>query len=250
MSTILKALRRLEEQKNEGAARPLRDEVVLAPTRRAGRSGMARAIVVGVVLAATATALLFAWRHEPAPDADVAAAPPTLPEVAAPPPAETTITVAAPTTPSTPTAVVPVPTAAPDFEIVRPDPGASARPLAPPPLPTIQDDEMEPEIVAGPERTGRPSVIRPMPEEYVEEPLEEAPEPRVAARASSPVRVARTLWHPSPDRRLAWVEVDGQTALREVREGERVGPYLVREIEPAAVLFSDGSVEVRREVGP
>jgi hypothetical protein len=64
------------------------------------------------------------------------------------------------------------------------------------------------------------------------------------------VRVTRTQWHPDPDRRIAWVEVEGKTALREVREGERIGPYLVREIEPAAVLFSEGSVEVRREVGP
>ena len=38
--------------------------------------------------------------------------------------------------------------------------------------------------------------------------------------------------------------------MREVREGERVGPYLVREIEPAAVTFSNGQVELRREVGP
>jgi hypothetical protein len=63
------------------------------------------------------------------------------------------------------------------------------------------------------------------------------------------VRVERTQWHPSPERRVAWVEVEGMTALREVREGERVGPYVVREIEPAAVLFADGNVELRREVG-
>ena len=63
------------------------------------------------------------------------------------------------------------------------------------------------------------------------------------------MRVERTQWHPSPERRVAWVEVEGMTALREVREGERVGPYVVREIEAAAVLFADGNAVLRREVG-
>lgn len=248
MSTILKALRRLEEQKSAGASRPLRDEVVLAPSRGAARGGTTRAIVAGVVLACAGAALLFALRTEPEIEVVELVAAPALPEVAAPPPAETTITVTAQPSPPAPRVVVPVPTPSPDFEIVRPDPNALPRALTPPPLPVIREEEME--IVEEPVRSTRPSVIRPMPEEYVEEPLEEAPEPRVAARSPSAVRVARTLWHPSADRRLAWVEIDGQTAMREVREGESVGPYVVREIEPAAVVFSDGASEVRREVGP
>jgi hypothetical protein len=125
----------------------------------------------------------------------------------------------------------------PDFEVVRPDPAAAARPLAPPPLPRIAEPA--------------PAPARRQPESlpvYEEDPLEPEPRARVA-RVAPPVRVARTQWHPDPERRLAWVEVDGMTALREVREGERVGPLVVREIEPAAVLFADDTVEVRREVG-
>jgi hypothetical protein len=249
MSTILKALRRLEEQKSEGAARPLRDEVVLAPRRIAARSATARVIVAGVVLACAGAALVFALRTEPEQSAEPFAAP-TPPEVAAaPPPAAPTVTVAAPAPTPTPRVVVPVPPAPQDFEIVRPDPTAAARPLAPPPLPMIGEEEILADVP--PTHPTRPSVIRPpAPEEYVEEPLEEAPEPRVAKPAAAALHVARTLWHPSPERRLAWVEVEGQTAMREVREGERVGPYIVREIEPAAVTFSNGQVELRREVGP
>ena len=248
MSTILKALRRLEEQKSNSAARPLRDEVVLSPRRRAARAGLLRAAVAGAAVAIAGVTLVFAFRPAPeaaTPEVVAAPVPPAPPAVSAPPP-EARITVAAPEQPA-PNPVVPVPSASPEFEIVRPDPKAASRPLSPLPLPTIQD-----EAVAGEDSAPvAPRVTRhPDPEEYVEEPLEEAPAPRHVARETAPVRVARTLWHPSPERRLAWVEVEGQTALREVREGERVGPYVVREIEPTAVLFADGDVEMRREVGP
>lgn len=246
MSTILKALRRLEEQKSHGAARPLRDEVVLAPKRGAAQGGLARALVAAVVLAGSGTALLWSLRSEPEAETP-AVVEMTLPEVAAPPSATTTITVAAPA-PDAPSAVVPVPPAPAEFEIVRPDATTVARPLAPLPLPTIQREEVLAEVAPRP--AGR-SVIRPPPEEYVEEPLEEAPTALESRpRAGAAVRVARTLWHPSPERRLAWVEIEGQTALREVREGERIGSYLVREIEPAGVVFRDGDIEMRREVGP
>lgn len=252
MSTILKALRRLEEQKSTGAERPLRDEVVLAPARSTRRSGWVRAVVAGVVLAAAGLLLLRALAPEREAVPQAAVERPALPAVAAAPPAETTtITISAPPAVA-PSAVVPVPSAPREFEIVRPDPSAPARPLAPLPLPTIGEEEYaaEPVPEPAPVRAAPRVSVEEVPVEYVDEPLEEAPEPRVVAKAGSPVRVARTLWHPTPERRLAWVEVDGQTALREVREGERVGPYLVREIEPTAVLFSQGDVEMRREVGP
>jgi hypothetical protein len=98
----------------------------------------------------------------------------------------------------------------------------------------------------------RPQPIEAKPAPVIEEEIvleEEIGTPEPVAGATSPVHVERTQWHPSPDRRVAWVEVEGTTALREVREGERIGPYVVRSIEPAAVLFSEGSMRVRREVG-
>jgi hypothetical protein len=252
MSTILKALRRLEDQKSQDAAqRPLRDEVVLPPTRSTARTSLVRAALAGIVLAISGAALLWALR--PASEPVAVTAPEPLPPVAAAPPAAATgseptrITVAAPAPGSA--AQVVVPPAPPDFEIVRPDPNAQARPIAPRSLPTIAQDEV---LATEPSPTAPRILPVPAPapaDEYVDEPLEEAPEPRMAARGPA-VRVAKTLWHPAADRRLAWIEVSGQTALREVREGERVGPYLVLEIEPTAVLLSNGGVEIRREVGP
>ena len=44
MSTILKALRRLEEQKSAAAQRPLRDEVVLTPGRTSGTGAVRRRV--------------------------------------------------------------------------------------------------------------------------------------------------------------------------------------------------------------
>ena len=129
---------------------------------------------------------------------------------------------------------------APDFAVVRPGVQQQQEAVVAPvePAPEAYD-----EVVVE-----HPSAAAPLPEAepgFVDEDVATA---RVA-RGQSPVRVERTQWHPSPERRVAWVEVEGITALREVREGERVGPYVVREIEAAAVLFADGSVELRREVG-
>ena len=250
MSTILKALRRLEEQKSAASPRPLRDEVVLTPTRRRSRRGLVVALVAAfafVVLGGAAVWLLDrAPATEPAPIAERT----PLPDVAAPPPHEAAIaadrtnevTVAAPD----PLAVgaqaptVPIPATAPDFEIVRPKAQARRAPVA-----AVEETapvEREEIVVA------RPSGAAPLPDTEPGFVDEEIPAARVK-RGHAPVRVERTQWHPDPDRRIAWVEVEGTTALREVREGERIGPYVVREIEPAAVSFADGSAEVRSEVG-
>ena len=253
MSTILKALRRLEDKKADAAQRPLRDEVVVSAGRRRARTGLAPAIAAGVALAFAGIALLWALD----PDSDFDAPAPTAPAVSAAP---------EPAPPEDPYAET-APSAgsfeaddAPDFEIVRPDPSAAPRPLAPPPLPRIEDDDRPPMQAARREPIGRAAppverepryeVLDPEVPEYAEEPLYEEEEREVVvAKPSASVRVARTQWHPDPDRRLAWVEVQGSVAMREVREGERIGPYLVREIQPASVLFADGNVEVRREVG-
>jgi len=252
MSTILKALRRLEEQKSAATQRPLRDEVVLVPARRRSRNGLIVAIAAALAFALVGGGLVWLFDRVPvevaeqvattAPAPDVAAAPAAEPILAATEERVTEVTVSAPETVAGavqgPT--VPVPVSLPDFAVVRP--GAQEqreRVVAP----------IEPETPAYDEVVvERPSAAAPMPEAEPGIVDEDVPTARVA-RSRSPVHVERTQWHPSPERRVAWVEVEGMTALREVREGERVGPYVVREIEPAAVLFADGSVELRREVG-
>ncbi len=254
MSTILKALRRLEEQKSGAKSRPLRDEVVLVPARRRSRRGFFVAIAAALAFALVGGGLVWLFDRVPvevaeqiattAPAPDVAAAPAREPILAAAEERATEVTVSAPETiagAAQQGPIVPVPASPPDFAVVRP--GAQeqqARVTAAPAEPaTTEYDEVVVE---------RPNAAVPMPEVERGSVDEDVPTARVA-RSKSPVRVERTQWHPSPERRVAWVEVEGMTALREVREGERVGPYVVREIEPAAVLFADGSVELRREVG-
>ena len=225
MSTILKALRRLEEQKSAATPRPLRDEVVLVPARRRSRRGPVVAVAAAFAFALVGGGLVWFFDRAPVEVAEQVAAPAPAPDVAAAP---------------APAPIVPVPASPPDFAVVRPGAQEQQGPAAAPREPTAPEYD---EVVVE-----RPSAAAAMPE--VEPGFVDADVPTArVARSQSPVRVERTQWHPSPERRVAWVEVEGMTALREVREGERVGPYVVREIEPAAVLFTDGSVELRREVG-
>lgn len=252
MSTILKALRRLEEQKSAASPRPLRDEVVLTPTRRRSRSGVVVALAAAFAFAVLGGAAVWLLDRAPATTLAPIVERAPIPDVAAPPPSEALaveqadrtneVTVAAPdplaAAAQAPT--VPVPATAPDFEIVRPKAQARRAPVAA--VEEAAPVEREEIVVA------RPSGVAPLPDTESGFVDEEIPAARVK-RGHAPVRVERTQWHPDPDRRIAWVEVEGTTALREVREGERIGPYVVREIEPAAVSFADGSAEVRTEVG-
>jgi hypothetical protein len=63
------------------------------------------------------------------------------------------------------------------------------------------------------------------------------------------VLVERTSWHPAPERRVAWVKVEGLASTREIHEGDAVGTLVVKEIRPSSVLFQHGSEAVTRRVG-
>ena len=67
--------------------------------------------------------------------------------------------------------------------------------------------------------------------------------------SGAPVGVERILWHPSAEKRRAWLRVDGEETAREVREGERVGRYAVTRIDAGSVLFRSGSTELTRKLG-
>jgi hypothetical protein len=71
-----------------------------------------------------------------------------------------------------------------------------------------------------------------------------APAPPVAA-----VQVARTHWHPTPDKRIAIVEVEGRPGPVELHEGDLVGSLVVGTIQPSGVVFLRDGVEVRQPVG-
>ncbi len=83
-------------------------------------------------------------------------------------------------------------------------------------------------------------------------PPPEPPAPAVAEVPALPVPdliVATTTWHPDPTLRSARIELQGRADPVELRHGDAVGPLVVHEIQPSAVVFRLGEVEVVRRVG-
>jgi len=73
---------------------------------------------------------------------------------------------------------------------------------------------------------------------------------RVVQRAKLPaLNVEKTIWHPDADRRVAVVKlIDDEEVLR-LKEGDAVGPLVVKTINPGSVLFNHDSIEIRYNVG-
>jgi hypothetical protein len=62
-----------------------------------------------------------------------------------------------------------------------------------------------------------------------------------AAAATFPeVSVSRVRWHPDPERRVAWIELE-QAGPLEAREGDIVAGVMVRRIDPGAVEVQVGA---------
>jgi hypothetical protein len=232
MSTILKALRRLESERTP-PERSLRDQVLRPPrsaprARPRGRRALpivlaaGFALVVGGGLAAV-WPLLFAGeaRHSSEPAGAAA------PESAAPA-AERPLAALPPERRASPIPDAPAPPAEPA--------PAAGRPLA------------APIRIAEPQAA--PLAAEPDPFEEAE-PAEDL-EPVAVVRLGGPpvpdVRITQTRWHPSPERRVALVRLPGEKASRELREGEAVAGLEVVRIEPSGVLFRHGDTEVRRRV--
>jgi len=282
MSTILKALRRLEREKSAQEDRPLKDEVTAAPagSSRGGFPLLLLMIGAGVMGLALGASLLWLWpRMSAAPQAaaPVAQAPQPLrraPGVVPPVPmgpaehAAAAVAAAAPPAPAAQPA--PAPPAAPSEPEAPPAPVASAPPEpvtpAPPPVavvarpapsrPTAPAPEAAapPEPIAAkpavPDRGSRPPFTRHR-EDLAKAVAPPAPAARVekVVRAPTPeVLVSSTVWHPQRDRRTAMVEYAGG-APRELHEGDAIGPLVVSEIGPSSVTFLQDGVELRRRVG-
>ncbi len=216
MSTILKALRRLEEAKTLQMPRPLREQVATPPAPRRGLGWMAAcgAALVGVALGAVG---FLVWpqiggdfdgrggRAELAGEAAATSqtADAELPQVAPPPSPDL---VSGPPG-SLPAAVATATAASESFP----------RPAAPP-------------VDTAARR--------------------EAPAVESGVRAFVPsVLVVRTVWHPTAERRVAEIEVEGRPELLLLHEGDAVGPLVVSEIEPSGVVFLHDKVELRRRIG-
>ena len=59
----------------------------------------------------------------------------------------------------------------------------------------------------------------------------------------------KTIWHPTPGRRMAQIEVEGRKGLLELHEGDAVGTLVVSEIQPSGVVFLHGGERLHQKVG-
>lgn len=270
MSTILKALRRLEEEKAAGAPRELREEVAALPpafSRSRSRLWLPGAALLGLLGVAGAW-----WGLAPRSEGEAIGPVAQVQERVRPP--ETPTPPAAPEIPTLP--VLPT---LPVFPELRPAPpqGEVAglpsqafasrvevvnRPAAKPRIPLEEpaapmlDAPPAPEpplanaLPAPGTRPAASASTDPAPKTAASTEPVPAPQPTPPSDAQSvpALRVERTLWHPRPDRREAVIVVDGGSPRR-IREGEVVDGTLVSEIQPSGVVFERDGETLRRGVG-
>jgi hypothetical protein len=294
VSSILKALQRVEQDQPAGAApgaprRAVRGDFVVeqgAPLLRRSRSRAPRGSRLWAVAGAVLLLAALVWWRLPERSRPELAAP-TAPQEASVPvaveevkPPEPAAAVVAPPAPE-PAVAPPVPAAAepgvpnevaerlPPLGTTLDVPDVAPPPPAPAPEPAVaRAAPAVPEpAVAEPAPKAKPEPVRAEPERAAPArapapppaPVKRAapkPEPpRTAAVAPPPrpsapaVLVERTRWHPSPERRLAWVLVEGQPGPRELHEGDAVGAFVVKEIKPSSVVFLHGPDTLSRRVG-
>jgi len=242
MSTILRALRRLEEDRRAQVERPLRETVVMSEKMpgRFRRGGLRLWLGVAAFLGAVLFALFPLkenipwWRHRteersaaPPNVHEIVSVPARAPTLQTPPPlAEAPSSVPSPALPAVPEQV------AHDFTMQDPPSILPSVPLeAPAPI-------REKKVSA---RAARPKT-------------EAAPPPdralNVAApKPAPPLSLERTVWHPVKDRRTAFVRFAGEQETRVLHEGDALGSLVLRSIEPSSVVFLDAGKEVRIRLG-
>jgi hypothetical protein len=311
VSTILKALQRLEDEKSANSERSLDEQVV---ARRSPPDPERRGLKIGIAafggFAVVAAALLF-WFTREDPEADVAM---ESPPPAAAPAAETAQKVAAEKPPrkrsarTSPAARAQKDSSevevSPIVEVVKrldvpPDDAAVSKRAAPKraapraeagarrpvrlpnarkPDPQVAREAAEPKPaprqvanaklpvseVAGdavpvkpapaPLKPVETAAVVPKPASTATSALIPAairePEQKVIQRAEIPtLNVEKTIWHPDADRRVAVVKlVDAEEVLR-LKEGDAVGPLVVKAIKPGSVLFKHDGIEIVYNVG-
>lgn len=294
MSTILKALKRLDDERRaEAPGRTLEEQVLggasaVRPERRRipwlalllGLLGVGVASGLGYWLAREAVprdaAKAQASEPSAAPSAVIAAPQPSAAPsavVAAPQPSAVPVA-AAPAPPTEPSAAlapselaVPAsssPTSEPAQAAPRPkkppEPRLAARAPDPAPVVRAPAPEQAPPS-ASPSAGASASAARiasaplaeqgaPPPASMPEPAPESAPEPAVAVVAPRPeVWVDRTQWHPTPEKRRAWIRVGAGAPQQEAAEGDAIDGVVVHEIKPSAVILRHAGDEWRRGVG-
>lgn len=287
MSTILKALRRLEEDKRSQASMSL-EEAVVEPERATRRRvdvwvGGAAMAIAGL------TALLFATSGVWLPDEDTEPLRVASTPVPAEPPAPAPIKIEdAPRPPPG----APVPLRAPSAEnrievFANPEDVrdemrlAAAAPVAEPPEAeeaVVSDVPAAPPVVPSPAPAPPPratqvakappapapaSVSAPAPSPPSSDPEPISPERPIAESTVQPVgpveiierkpqpdvAVRQISWHPNPDRRFAELQVVGGAGPIRLREGGRIAGFTIAEIGISEVELVRDGVALRRRVG-
>lgn len=234
MSTILKALRRLEEDKSGTRERPLREEILVAHRERRRGVGIALGcalLVVGVGLGLLwGRPLLAPTEGEETPSAAEAPGAANASSLALAPEARSSRAAAA--------SVAPAPESSSPAK-ASPSAAGGSKPTNSPP-PAVQP-AAEPSSAPRARDAAAPA----------SPPPSESASVARAARAPRlpPIVVTRTVWHPEPGRREAVVELEGRAEPLRLREGDAVGTLVVGEIEPSGVLFLRDGVEIHARVG-
>jgi hypothetical protein len=284
LSTILRALQRVEREKSgDGEMGGLREGVV-PPGEPLVREGGSRwRIGITASLAALLLGCFLWWMipteevSEPAVQspAEVSTAPRAPAEPSArrerppPQPREFEVAAARPPAPAEQVRSSPPPQAIavppPRYLVEEPVPPVpvaealtrvAAEPPAPreravippPPLPTIEKPAPQKRIAEVPPPAAKPATQPPP--QLAEPPAPAAPAPaRVATIRPPKVTVKKTIWHPTPERRVAQIEVEGSKGPLELHEGDAVGTLVVAEIQPSGVVFLHGGEKLHRKVG-
>ena len=267
MSTILKALRRLEEEKAEQDRPGLRESVVAASPVTSRKLPLF--FVLGGAFALGVAAISW-WQMSQVAAPQAVVVPPLA--VAAPRAQEVPVAAATKPRPAlqverrvanppsarrAPVQTIPEPRVAEPVASVKATPAMKEAiplvPAAPAPAPPVALEAEEPvwaqEVAIVKPRATRKSKPIPAPERPAARSEPGATGSSLAKVPIPEVVVTRTLWHPLSDRRSATVRVDGERSSRQMVEGDSVGGLVLLKIEPSGVVFAHDGVQIQRRVG-
>jgi len=138
----------------------------------------------------------------------------------------------------------------------RPMPSSLPR-RAPPSVALVPDDRPS---VSAPAPAPAPAPVAVAESALSGSPSPPIPGSSVPARASSSVEtvdrphlpqlgILSTRWHPRAERRSALLRLEASDETITLREGDAVGPLVIKEITPSSVVFETEGLEIRRRVG-
>jgi hypothetical protein len=265
MSTILKALRRLEEDERSQAPRSLDEAVIDRPDPDRSRNRIGTIALAGsaavVGLLAIAWSLSGFWSHPPEDWAE---------------PVPPVVLVEAPKPPLPPAPVEKISPARSPQQAIEAfeDPEAIRREIqrlvggqialrhesepAPPDLPAPEAAVQAVQKPAAPKPVVEEPKSSPVPARVPVEPAAEAPvskpAPELPAAMPPPapaplIAVQEIVWHPNPARRKAVLKADGAPA-QQLGEGDEIAGFVVVEIGLSEIELSQDGVSLKRRIEP